>query len=442
MKLKNLALAAILAAALPVLTACPEVEPVEPDPINPNDTLSFVDVRYGTANCILAYDKTEVEFDVTPYAVNPYTHVTIDSWKGAFHADKVADAKVWWSEQTLNLGTAVLEGNKVKVSNISGYGNGGVAIFNEAGEIIWSYHIWKPEIDPTATLHKYRATGNEVMLINLGATQLIDSVGKKNIPATAGCYYQWGRKDPLGRPTMVNARGQATSAMTAVKSIAGGKVWASTSDNFLGDTICNHLFFVDDTTDQKNVCVKYSIQHPTTFITCRTPGKLSNWSCMNPDFEDDFLWSAMKTCYDPCPEGYQVGSAQVWQGFCNGSSSEDIEDINALNKYDLQTLHGYFFCYSGAVELDKIAFYPACGYRSSATSKFNYVAKKGYYYSYSYTTAINSGYGRSLVFGDKDNKISNYVIGYRYGEYRGNGYQIRCIKQMVGQVEPEAPMAD
>lgn len=442
MKLKNLAIAASLIAALPVLTACPDVDPTpDPEPVDPVDTLSYVDVRYGTANCIIAYDKTEVEFDVSPYAVNPYTHVNVQSWNGEFKAEKPVEAKVWWSENTLTLGSAVLEGNTVKVSGIAGSGNGGVAIFNEAGEIIWSFHIWKPLVDPTAKLDKYRATGNEVMLINLGAVEMIDTASKKNIPATAGCYFQWGRKDPLGRPTMVNARGQATSAMTAVKSVAGGNKWANTSTNFLGDTVCNHTFFVDDTTDQTRKCIEYSIKHPTTLITSRAPGQLNNWSCKNSVYEDDFLWSSMKTCYDPCPEGYQVGSAQVWQGFCNSTSSDALEDINAINKNDLQTLHGYIFCYSGAVELDKVSYYPACGRRKN-DGTLDAVAREGFYYSYSYTDVANSGYGRCLFFGDKSYMLSNYVIAYRYGANRGGAYQIRCVKEMVGQVAPEPPMAD
>jgi len=440
MKFKNLALAALFIAALPVLTACPEVEP-QPEPeVDPTDTLSFVDVRYGNTNCVLAYDKTSVEIDVTPYAVNPYTHVTIPTWKGSFKADKPVAAKIWWCEQTLNLGSIALEGYTVKVDAIAGYGNGGVAIFNEAGEIIWSYHIWKPEVDPTAELDKYRATGNQVMKINLGATQIVDQVNKKNIPATAGCYFQWGRKDPLGRPVMLNARGQVSgSTLVALKSIAGGKVFKDATGNFLSDTLCNHTFFTEDSTDQSRRIVKYTIQNPTTFITSRSPGERSNWSAMNPIYQDDFLWSAIKTCYDPCPEGYQVGSAQVFQNFCNGTSSDVIEDINAYNRNDLKTLHGYLFYYAGNTNPDQTSFYPACGYRSASSSKLNYVATKGYYYSYSYTT---SGYGRSLMFTSKGEEISSYVVAYRYGNWRGHGYQIRCIKEMVGSVAPEQPTED
>ena len=443
MKIRNLAMAAILAAALPVLTACPEVDPTPVDPvINPEDTLDFVDVRYGTANCVLAYDKTEVEFDVTAYAVNPFNHVTLESWKGEFKAEKPVEAKVWWSENTLTLGSATLNGNKVTVSGISGTGNGGVVILNEAGEILWSYHIWKPEIDPTAKLDKYRSTGNEAMIINLGATKYIDEKNNKSIPATAGCYYQWGRKDPLGRPTMLNARNQATSAMVAVKSIPGGKQWKSTSTNFLGDTVYVKSFFTEDTTDQSRKLIAYSIKNPTTFITSYSATH-NNWSSISAEYEDNYLWGAMKTCYDPCPEGYQVGSAHAFSGFCgDGNSNDAVEAINALNK-DMGTssstsLHGYFFLYSGAVETEKNNFYPACGSRN-AQGIFNKVGLMGYYYSYTWGTA----YGRSLIFGDKDNTFStSYVIATRYGSYRGSGYQIRCVKEMVGQVEPEPPVED
>lgn len=73
-------------------------------------------------------------------------------------------------------------------------GNAVIAAFNDAGEIVWSWHIWLTE-DPAADLHAGMSKSYQLLDRNLGAvsTEVDDYL-------SYGLYYQWGRKDPFIGP--------------------------------------------------------------------------------------------------------------------------------------------------------------------------------------------------------------------------------------------------
>ena len=163
---------------------------------------------YGEANCLLLAGSTSAgTLDATPYKTNAYYWNTKDDGSAA---PKPAKAKVIWREAGITSmaePTVTNSGNKytLNVSGVQGYGNALVGIYDADDNLLWSYHIWKPEIDPRETLrYEYTNSGAyDVMPIALGATAKVDigpsETATANTLKTYGLYYQWGRKDPLGR---------------------------------------------------------------------------------------------------------------------------------------------------------------------------------------------------------------------------------------------------
>ena len=116
-----------------------------------------------------------------------------------------------------------------KLTGISGTGHAVVAITDASDNILWSYHIWVPEINPTTddNLLTYAIPATsigsgstyQVMPIALGAMNkasvTTSGTGDNTTnPQSFGLYYQWGRKDPLGRPSTVTASGDSYVATT------------------------------------------------------------------------------------------------------------------------------------------------------------------------------------------------------------------------------------
>ena len=158
---------------------------------------------YGEANCLLLAGSTSAgTLDATPYKTNAYYWNTKDDGSAA---PKPAKAKVIWREAGITSmaePTVTNSGNKytLNVSGVQGYGNALVGIYDADDNLLWSYHIWKPEIDPRETLrYEYTNSGAyDVMPIALGATAKVDigpsETATANTLKTYGLYYQWGRK--------------------------------------------------------------------------------------------------------------------------------------------------------------------------------------------------------------------------------------------------------
>ena len=175
---------------------------------------------YGPHNSYLVYGETTVNIDVTPFKSDMRFRKT---GTPASSAPQPSKAKLLWKENTLTgITVGTISNNKVPVTGISGNGNAVVAITDASDNILWSYHIWVPEIDPTAGLLTYAIPSSsigsgstyEVMPIALGAmnkaTVAVDGTGTTESNAKSfGLYYQWGRTDPLGRPITINASGDS-----------------------------------------------------------------------------------------------------------------------------------------------------------------------------------------------------------------------------------------
>lgn len=143
-------------------------------------------------------------------------------------------------------------------------GNAVIAVRNDMGAIMWSWHIWMPETAVSEDL--YGLSRRKSMSRNLGA--LVDASVDGTSPKAAGLFYQWGRKDPF-----VGVGDYTTGEPAAV---AGQEM-----------TLFGGQMSIAKTT-----------KNPTAFANATD----ASWN----EVKTLDLWGSTKTMYDPCPPGYRV----------------------------------------------------------------------------------------------------------------------------------------
>ena len=143
-------------------------------------------------------------------------------------------------------------------------GNAVIAVKNDMGAIMWSWHIWVPETPISEDL--YGLSRRKSMSRNLGA--LVDASVNGTSPKAAGLFYQWGRKDPF-----VGVGDYATGKPAEV---AGQEM-----------TLFGGQMSIAKTT-----------KNPTVYANATD----ASWN----EIKTLDLWGSTKTMYDPCPPGYRV----------------------------------------------------------------------------------------------------------------------------------------
>lgn len=153
------------------------------------------------------------------------------------------------------------------VPNLFKKGNAVIAVKDDSGEILWSWHIWLTD-EPREQVY-YNNAGT-MMDRNLGAIMGDNGYDR-------GTLYAWGRKDPF----------LSSSAMSTAE-FPNGKM-----------------------TSQERGTIEYSIENPMTYIY---DGDYE-YSINDGHWEwrrSKDLWGSYKTMYDPCPVGWRVPDASVW----------------------------------------------------------------------------------------------------------------------------------
>ena len=402
---------------------------------------------YGPHNCYLISGTDQVDIVVTPYKSNPRFRKTGTLAPEALQPTK---AKLLWKESTLT-GINVAEtisSNKVAVTGIAGTGNAVVAITDASDNILWSYHIWVPEIDPTDGLLTYAIPSSsigsgstyEVMPIALGAmnkaTVAVDGTATTESNAKSfGLYYQWGRKDPLGRPSTITASGDSYVA-TSFVGLSGITKWnqpENMCDLSTNSAITPNTIDVD--------MIGYATRNPTQFIYDTKDAHNYDWVIK----KNDHLWGngsgylyprksqtdkIYKSIYDPCPDGYRVAPKDLWNRFTvdgGNYGSQDTDDkrnatFNAANRNSLGTQRGYFFYYTATpFQTGETDFYPASGYRNRSSGALTYVGSNGCSWSsspsQSSTNAGGLNFGATIVYPQNSSS-------------RAYGFPVRCVREL------------
>ena len=152
-------------------------------------------------------------------------------------------------------------------------------LLNGDGNCYWSWHIWATEYDPSQVAGQQTVGGNVFMDRNLGATSLVKG------PQSAGCFYQWGRKDPFQGP------------YTWMMFLNGNAGW---SNDGIGKFMTLRGFASSNVPSENLVA---SVWQPYRYIV-----GVSDW--LSPAVGgEDYRWSnadGTKGVFDPCPDGWRV----------------------------------------------------------------------------------------------------------------------------------------
>ena len=241
-------------------------------------TATAIDLT-GTANCYIITDGGEY---------------MISAVKGNSSASigKGASAEVLWetfgTKEQPNKGdlieSAAYGAEKVffKVKSPMKEGNALIAVKDESGKILWSWHLWLTD-RPVDQI--YNNGAGIVMDRNLGAT----SATPGDI-TTRGLLYQWGRKDPF----LGNA---------ARDPYLSGDVHDRTVEYVKAKYAGEYFDLVDSDRDPSKGTIEYAIANPMTFINGNR-----DWYHYEKGAPstDNTRWQSKKTIYDPCPPGYRV----------------------------------------------------------------------------------------------------------------------------------------
>ena len=426
----------------------------EPHGPTPEDEDALI-VRYGLSNCYLVDTvSTSISFDVKAYPVYAKNHITASKTEDT-QAVPAASVQTIWIEDGFTFDAPTISDKVVTVSNFSGYGNGLVGIYDADGNLLWSYHIWRPKDDPTQVL-RFASMGAYVMPMALGATEIWDGepvVSKRqpNYAATAGLYYQWGRKDPLGRPGAITGSTEQNywdASGTLITPF--GSSQSVSIDAALAD-------YTGDVADETNAAYQptsqfmqnYARKNPTTFVWVTEKTHNNDWA----DETNNFFWGnyrasgsfprmnkTYKSIFDPCPQGYRVPPEDTWVGFTttktntygatsypewnmanNGpydSGTNMFEgNVTSNDTYKLDVARGYAFYYQG-YGTGNTDFYPASGYRDRGTSGMYYVGTA----CVCWGSAPNGASASRMFFSSSNiHPVSAHERGY--------GFSVRCVKE-------------
>ena len=309
---------------------------------------------------------------------------------------------------------------RFKLSDTSSRGNAVIAVYDNGGKVLWSWHIWitdHPEEQPI-TIGEHTIT---ILDRNLGATAATCN-SAENALATYGLYYQWGRKDPSMGPPSYNY---------SPINLNTAPYYDFSSDE---KTAAEVVQFAEPT-------LQNSVENPMYLIlpTGQPLSYIFNWTHQRYDF----LWGynqatgmTTKTIYDPCPYGYRVPSSELGALFSMGSGSAGTYGYT-------RTVNGvqFFFPYAGFKGVD-------IGLNSLVAS-WQYVGQKGDYQSSMYCTdadAVNNGeinqyMHRARVYISKVNSWTETNVGTYNGNLhidfanRRTAAPVRCVKdEKIGSI--------
>ena len=200
-------------------------------------------------------------------------------------------------------------------------GNAVIAVYNEAGDILWSWHIWvnngikdvtysslsfnDPETSQRSDLSNVR-----IMNMNLGATKASWQEDENDalVLDCYGFYYQWGRKDPSPLP--------------------------SSYDYPQSDMTTKAYYYMDEGTRKR--VYRYLDLAPTVEMGALHPLEIVAPSQFTQTYANDWLsvsvdqlWGynpstqkvEKKTIYDPCPYGYRVADKELYALFYQAKQS-------------------------------------------------------------------------------------------------------------------------
>ncbi|MCM1249817.1 MAG: fibrobacter succinogenes major paralogous domain-containing protein [Alistipes sp.] len=402
---------------------------------------------YGSANCFLV-TNTSLTFDVTPHKANRFYEQQNNYT--SMMAPEAKTAKLIWREESISLSVTPnvnTDKRTVSVSSINGYGNAVVGIYDNNGKLLWSFHIWKPLDNPTTDMPVYTVTNSgsyTVMTMALGAVKksVYNSTDTEKLQSY-GLYYQWGRKDPLGRPVSLTASGNGyVKIYDSAGADQGNGYWVTAANvKELSDNSGAILDGVDTDVDGFELdryMIDYAVANPTVFIKVPNGTYNNDWAGVtnnnlwaNPEGYNYPEQSQLpgRSVFDPCPANYHVAPKDLWINFSKTRANTTVADeFNTRNPGNsiasivspyTAAMRGYSFYYQDW-KTGPEDFYPASGYRYFQSGALNVVGTYGYSWSSSPYAAGNAGAGGLGFY-----SASVYPLN---SSNRADGFSVRCVQ--------------
>ena len=286
------------------------------------------------SNCYMINAAKTYSFDATVIG-NGDAGIIADA---GFHATSAGidpkSAKLMWEDSEGFISGVSLVKGKVHFTAEKNVGNAMIAVFDGAGTVLWSWHIWGVgDTMPEDEVVSSQATISANSTLKVKYTVMDRTLGALSKTSYFTTLYQWGRKDPIPNSTVYYVDGQAAEIETTYPVHKPG----SAADATILTSIQHPECIIDDykgqagdwlASDKTN---KYNLlwgDDNTTYVFNKSKPAAGKG------------WTNGKTIYDPCPSGYRVSSKFAWTGFC-GSSSGDTKNIDYINfvKYE----NGYYF---------------------------------------------------------------------------------------------------
>lgn len=286
------------------------------------------------SNCYMINAAKTYSFDAT--VIGNGDAGIIDG--AGFHATSASidpkSAKLMWEDSEGFISGVSLVKGKVHFTAEKNVGNAMIAVFDGAGTVLWSWHIWgvgdtMPEDEEVSS----QATISANSTLKVKYTVMDRTLGALSKTSYFTTLYQWGRKDPIPNSTVYYVDGQSAEIETTYPVHKPG----SAADATILTSIQHPECIIDD----------YKGQAGDWLASDKTNNYNLLWGDNNTTYVFNKSkpaagkgWTNGKTIYDPCPSGYRVSSKFAWTGFC-GSSSGDTKNIDYINfvKYE----NGYYF---------------------------------------------------------------------------------------------------
>ena len=342
--------------------------------VNQKETNYLIDVEHRSDNASLATASVEV---IWQSCTNLIQYLTLANGKASFYVGAETEG-----EDPIKSGNAV------------------IGAYDAAGTLLWSWHIWATDYDPSQTAAQRTFNGYTMMDRNLGALASGNDT-TDDMLASYGLYYQWGRKDPfVGPSTYRFTSGTAATIYSGYNSSMTVTPVAASASNGTQD---------------------YARLNPQIFIT-GVSDSAYDWLWNH----DATLWTApgtAKSLNDPCPEGWRVAPAAAFEGLA--PTAESLEWANTKYGVMLEK-EGVSSLFMGAGQrtyrdgkLQNLYFSDAQPLSTRADEAQPWV---GLYWTSE--AAANGNLSTALYFhyGDAGAVESSYAMR------RANGLPVRCVK--------------
>ena len=340
---------------------------------------------YGTSNCVVM-DANDVH-GVIAIGLYKSDDGYSRSNSSAGKNTAVKKAKVIWAEKGLyedpNFCIASGTTGMLTVTKSAGVtGNALIGIYDESDGLLWSYHVWCP-FDKSTLSVTSEGTSTKFSAFKLALGQITGA------DCDTYMYYQWGRKDPLGRANP----GFIGNSLLAVYGDVP-TTWATENGRTRTGVTANNI--------------AYARNNPTIFIKDNdsTP---YDWYSGSDATQNNNLWVTTKaTIFDPCPPGYRVAPKTLWDG-SKGKEAGPLFDSAGL-------------------------WYVLGGNRYHASGGVINVASYGLYWS---SEVVSSSVGAYRL-----NFNSGTGVSRAYNDCRADGFGVRCVKEDDSSIKREIAISN